>query len=107
MKYFSVAEIDITDPGWVPAYVRDVTRLVERHGGRYLARTSRIEKIEGERPAPQVFLIIEWPDRDTATAFYESAEYRPYRTSRMLGARNEFALVAGEDMSRTARMADE
>ncbi len=106
MKYYSVAEIDITDQSWVPAYVRDVTKLVEQSGGRYLARTSRIEKIEGERKAPQIFLIIEWPSKDAAEAFYESDEYKPYRQSRMEGARNEFLLVAGEDIAKAARMAD-
>jgi Domain of unknown function (DUF1330) len=57
MKYYSVAELDITDQICVPAYVKNVTKLVERHGGRYLARTSNIEKFEGERKAPQVFLM--------------------------------------------------
>lgn len=104
MKYYSVAEIDIVDQGWIPAYVRDVTRLVEQHGGRYLARTSNVEKVEGERKAPEIFLIVEWPSRDAAMAFYESDAYRPYREARMQGARNEFALVAGEDVGRTARM---
>ena len=51
MKYYSVAEIEITDQSWVPAYVKNVTGLVEQRGGRYLARTSRIEKLEGERKA--------------------------------------------------------
>jgi uncharacterized protein (DUF1330 family) len=106
MKYYSVAEIDITDQRWVPEYVKNVTGIVERHGGRYLARTSNIEKIEGERKAPQVFLIIEWPSRDAASAFYESDEYRPYRQSRLEGARNELLLVAGEDIARTAKIAD-
>lgn len=59
MKYYSVAEIEITDRSWVPAYVKKVTRPVEQSGGRYLARTSRIEKIEGERKVPQIYLIIE------------------------------------------------
>lgn len=106
MKYYSVAEIDITDRSWVPAYIENVTKMVERHGGQYLARTSNVEKIEGERKAPQIFLIIEWPSRDAALAFYESDEYRPYRQSRIEGARNEFVLVAGEDIARAARMAD-
>jgi uncharacterized protein (DUF1330 family) len=105
MKYYTVAEIEITDKAWVPAYVENVTRLVESHGGRYLARTSNIEKIEGERAAPQIFLIIEWPSRDAAIRFYESDEYRPYRDSRVTGARNEFLLVAGEDMAKAARIA--
>lgn len=102
MKYYSVAEIDVTDQTWVPAYVQNVTQLVERAGGRYLARTSKVEKIEGERPRPQIALIIEWPSRAAAVTFYESAEYRPYRESRLAGAKNEFLLVAGEDMTGAA-----
>jgi uncharacterized protein (DUF1330 family) len=102
MKFYSVAEIEITDQSWVSAYVKNVTRLVEERGGRYLARTSRIEKLEGERKAPPIFLIIEWPSEDAAKAFYECDEYRPYRQSRIDGARNEFLLVAGEDMTKAA-----
>jgi len=37
---------------------------------------------------------------------YESSEYRPYRESRKAGARNEFVLVAGEDVNKAARIAD-
>ena len=106
MKYYAVAEIDITDHNWVRAYIKNVTRLVEQHGGRYLARTSNIEKLEGERATPEVFLIIEWPSRDAAIRFYESDEYRPYRQSRKEGARNEFMLVAGEDISKAAQITD-
>ena len=106
MKYYSVAEIEIIDQSWIPAYVENVTRLVEQGGGRYLARTSKIEKLEGERKVPQIFLIIEWPSKAVAKAFYECDEYRPYRQSRIEGATNEFLLVAGEDMTKTAQMAD-
>jgi uncharacterized protein (DUF1330 family) len=106
MKYYCVAELDITDRVWVSDYVQNVTKLVERHGGRYLSRTADIEKLEGERKAPQIFLIIEWPSRDAALAFYESDEYKPYRSSRMEGARSELALVAGEDMTHAAQMSD-
>ena len=102
MKYYSVAELDITDRSWVEAYVKNVTGMVERAGGRYLARTSNMQKIEGERKPPQVFLIIEWPSKEAAEAFYESEEYRPYRESRIAGAKNEFVLVAGEDSTHTA-----
>jgi uncharacterized protein (DUF1330 family) len=105
MKYYSIAEIDVTDQSWVAVYIRDVTPMVERAGGRYLARTSKLEKIEGERPRPQIALVIEWPSREAAVAFYESAEYRPYRESRLAGATNRFLLVAGEDMTGAARVA--
>lgn len=106
MKYYAVAELDVTDPSWVRDYVANVTPIVERRGGRYLARTARIEKIEGEQSPPQVFLIIEWPSEEAARAFYDSDEYRPYREARRAGARNEFALVAGEDVNGVAQIAD-
>jgi uncharacterized protein (DUF1330 family) len=102
MKHYAVAEIDIIDPGWVAEYVVAVTRLVEARGGRYLARTPRIEKIEGERTPPQLFLIIEWPSKADAEAFYDCDEYRPYREARSAGATSEFVLVAGEDVSGVA-----
>ena len=106
MKYYSVAEMEITDRSWIPSYVEKVTKIVERRGGRYLARTSSIEKVEGERKVPQVFLIIEWPSREAAQEFYECAEYRPYRQSRIEGSKGEFLLVAGEDVAKLAQIAD-
>jgi uncharacterized protein (DUF1330 family) len=104
MKYYAVAEIEVTDPAWVREYIADVTAMVERRGGRYLARTPQVEKLEGERPTPQTFLIIEWPSKEVAVAFYCSEEYRPYRERRRGGAHNELVLVAGEDLAGLARM---
>ncbi len=104
MKYYAVAELDVTDRSWVAAYVQFVTPLVESYGGRYLARTATIEKLEGERQPSQILLIIEWPSREIARAFYDSPEYEPYRATRLAGARNELVLVAGEDVTQTARI---
>ena len=104
LKHYAVAELDIVDPAWVREYVAKVTPMVERRGGRYLARTPRIEQVEGERRAPQIFLLMEWPSKEAADEFYDSEEYRPYREARREGARNEFFLVAGEDVNGVARM---
>jgi len=49
MKHYVVGEVDITEQGWVPDYVKNVTNMVERRGGRYLARTSIVERLEGDR----------------------------------------------------------
>jgi uncharacterized protein (DUF1330 family) len=103
MKHYAVAQIEVMDAGWVRDYVANVTAMVERRGGRYLARTGRIEKLEGER-TPQVMVLIEWPSREVAEEFYESEEYRPYREARRQGAENEFLLVAGEDVNGVAQI---
>ena len=105
MKHYAVAQLDITDPAWVRAYVAEVTPMVERYGGRYLARTTNLEQLEGEGDPPQLSLLIEWPSREAALAFYESDEYRPHREARRAGARNAFLLVAGEDVNGVARVA--
>ena len=104
MKCYTIAELDVTDRAWVRDYVANVTKLVEEGGGRYLARTGQVEKLEGDRPLPQVTVIVEWPTREAAIAFYESDAYRPYREQRLAGARNQLVLVAGEDMTGAARV---
>lgn len=44
MRHYTYAELQVTDRAWVRDYIAKVTPLVERHGGRYLARTSRVER---------------------------------------------------------------
>lgn len=106
MKYYCVAEMEITDQSWVPAYVENVTRMVERYGGKYLSRTPHVETLEGEAPPPHILLLIEWPSRESALAFYESDEYRPYLQSRSRGAKSRLLLARGEDIAGAARMTD-
>jgi len=103
VKHYVVADIDVTDPRWVAEYLKTVTPMVERYGGRYLARTGRFEKLEGSRASPQLLLVIEFPSREAAVAFYQSEEYRPYLQRRLAGSRGQFYLVAGEDASALPR----
>ena len=99
MSYYAIAEVNVKDDSWVPEYLKNVTQLVHRHGGKYLARTPKIEKLEGERKAPQLFVILEFPSREAATSFYARAEYQPYLRARQQGASTDLILVAGEDIA--------
>jgi uncharacterized protein (DUF1330 family) len=104
VKYYFIGEVEVTDQSWVPDYVKNVTGMVERHGGRYLARTSLMERVEGVRKVPALLVIVEWPSKEKGMAFYESEEYGPYRKNRIAGAKNEFLLVAGEDVAKAAHI---
>ncbi len=104
MKHYTVAELDITDPSWIREYAEHTTRLVERYGGRYLARTGNHERFEGDRTPPQFYVLIEWPSREAAEEFYASEEYRPLLESRKRGSSGQFMLIAGEDVNGLARM---
>lgn len=105
MKYYAVAQLTVTDPSWVSSYVEEVTPLVESMGGRYLARSTRIERVEGGGELPQVVLLIEWPSKEAADAFYASPAYAPHREARIRGACNDFLLVSGEDVNGVAAIA--
>jgi uncharacterized protein (DUF1330 family) len=102
VKWYAVAELEILDTGWIADYVAQVTPLVEARGGRFLARTPQVNKIEGERSTPQVVLLIQWPSREAAEEFYASEDYRPHLQARRAGSRGEFVLVAGEDVNGVA-----
>ena len=104
MKHYAIGELTVTDPAWAKEYIAKVTPMVEKHGGRYFARTSNIERLEGTRQNPHVIVIIEWPSREAALAFYNSDEYRPFLKNRLAGSTGEFILVAGEDVHKVAHV---
>jgi uncharacterized protein (DUF1330 family) len=52
----------------------------------------------------EIEVTDEWPSKEAAVSFYESEAYRPYRQNRLSGAKNEFLLVAGEDVTKTANI---
>ncbi|NQZ67119.1 MAG: DUF1330 domain-containing protein [Lentisphaeria bacterium] len=99
MSFYVIAELAPSNEDWIPAYLENVTRLVKEHGGHYLARTPKVEKIEGDRDAPPLIAIIEFPSEDAAKAFYTCEEYQPYLESRKAGCKTQLMLIAGEDIA--------
>ena len=96
MKCYAVVEVNVINPHWVPEYLSKVNAIVERYGGRYLARTPRIEMVEGEGDAHQTSVLIEFPSGEAARSFYHSEEYSPLREARLAGSTGKFYFVAGE-----------
>ena len=101
MNVYSISEMTVQDASWVKDYVTSVTALIEQRGGRILARTPAVERLEGERTPPEYVVLVEWPSREAAVAFYNSSAYRPYRERRLAGAENQMLLLAAEDIART------
>ena len=99
MKYFFMIALTITDDAWVEAYVANVTTLVHKHGGHYAVRTDKVDKYEGERPIPSLAILVEWPSREAADAFYDDPDYQPYKEARQAGSVAEFLVVPGEDIA--------
>ena len=100
MKYYAIGTLNFTNNDWVMEYLQKVTPMVEKVGGKYLARCPSVEVIEGEGGAPHSVVLIEFPSREAAESFYYSEEYEPFKRSRQDGSSGRFLLVAGQDIAK-------
>ena len=98
MTAYSVLEVTPHNDDWIEDYLPTANRLVKKHGGKYLARTSRHEVIEGEAPAEVALrIVIEWPSMEAAKAFENEPEYQPHLKERLANSRSYHALIEGKD----------
>jgi uncharacterized protein (DUF1330 family) len=96
--YFIFDVREVHDPGQLTEYVSQVTDTVESFGGRYVVRGGDFDVVEGDWK-PVLLVLIEFPDVDTATSWYESPAYRPLRELRHGASTADAVLVAGLDPS--------
>jgi uncharacterized protein (DUF1330 family) len=65
----------------IAEYLRKIDATLEPFGGHFLVHGAQVEVVEGEWPGHLV--IVEFPDRERARAWYESPAYQeilPLRT---------------------------
>ncbi|MEL7372154.1 MAG: DUF1330 domain-containing protein [Myxococcota bacterium] len=97
MSYFSVLAVTPTREDWIPAYIGPANRLVAKHGGKYLARTSSHERLEGEGENAALRIVIEWPSKEAALAFMNDPEYVPHLKARTAGSNSHHFLIEAKD----------
>jgi len=97
MTYYSVLDLIPTSDSWIPVYLPAATKLVAKHGGKYLSRTATHECLEGSTNAVGLRVIIEWPSKDAAQAFMNDPEYAPHLKARTEGSVSNHFLIAGTD----------
>ncbi len=61
---------------FLAGYAAQAAALVDRCGGKYVLRGGGAECLEGSVGDGRSVVISEWPDMDTARAFWNSPEYR-------------------------------
>lgn len=101
MSVYLIADIKVTDDGWVPEYATNVHKLVEKHGGRYLSRSGNIETLEGDDKDSTLIAILEFPDRTALDGFAADPEYAPYGSARQAGSVSNFHVIDDTDVAGT------
>ncbi|WP_158967398.1 DUF1330 domain-containing protein [Paraglaciecola sp. L3A3] len=95
MTHYSVIAVTPTNQDWIADYAAATETIVNKHGGKYIARTDSHEYLEGEGSTVNVRVIIQWPSKEAAIAFMTDPEYIPHLQARTAGSDSQHILIAG------------
>ena len=95
MPAFLIADIDVHDPETYASYREQNPDIVNKFGGRYVALGGEVKVLEGDWK-PRRTVVIEFPDMEAVSAFYNSPEYTELRQIRWKSA--DSRLVALETL---------
>jgi uncharacterized protein (DUF1330 family) len=94
MAAYVIVEMDVTDPVAIEDYRRLAAASVAAHGGRYIVRGGAMEPLEGDWK-PLRLVVLEFPDLQSAKAWWSSRDYAAARAIRERAARTRMILVQG------------
>ena len=94
MPAYVIVQVDVTDSAKYDEYKKLAAAAVEKHGGRYIVRGGNAETLEGSW-APKRVVILEFPDRATARAWWSSQDYAAAKALRQRCARTQLIVVDG------------
>ena len=95
MAAYIIGRVQMRDPAWVAEYGPKVGELVKKHGGKFIVRGGKMEKLEGKEALPSVTVVLEFPSMDQARAWYNDPAYGPMIALRQTGSDAELTLVEG------------
>jgi len=91
---YVIAEVEVTDPKSYEQYRREVPATLVPFGGRFIVRGGATRTLEGDWQ-PQRLVVLEFPDRAAAQAWWESEAYAGPKAIRQRAARSRLLLVEG------------
>ena len=83
MSAYLIADLTIRNAAAFAAYVKVAGPLIEKFGGRVIARSDAATALEGM--PPDHFVVIQFASMDAAKRFYHSDEYREPLQQRLGG----------------------
>lgn len=94
MAAYIVSRVKIRDAEAMRRYVEEAPASVAAFGGRYLVRGTDVRALEGEWEHERM-VIVEFPDKAAALAWYDSETYRPLKELRHASAETVILLADG------------
>jgi uncharacterized protein (DUF1330 family) len=96
VSVYVISRVSIHDAGAMERYVAQAPATVAEFGGRYLVRANTASALEGNWDADRI-VVLEFPTREAALAWYHSPQYRDLRDLRWSAATATILLADGVD----------
>ncbi len=94
MPAYLIVRVTIDRPEAYQEYMRHTPRVINRHGGRMIVRGGEVETLEGPEEKHRI-VIIEFPSKEAAQAFYHSEDYQKAKHIREGAGQGQFVIVDG------------
>ena len=94
MSTYLIAEVNLKNPEEYSKYLSEVPKIILKYNGEYLVRGGKISHHEGEWK-PKRIVVVNFPTRKKALAFYNSKEYKKYKIIRNKVADSNLIFVDG------------
>lgn len=94
MSAYFVIQLEWTSDAARDAYIKGLSGMVERYGGRYLVSSKDPKAVEGQWKTGRL-VILEFPSMQSLSSWYYSEEYRPLLELRLKNARSDAVMVEG------------
>ena len=94
MPAYAVAHMrQVTMGPAIVEYLQRIDATLAPFGGRFIVHGGEVEILEGSWPG--FLIVIEFPDRDRASAWYNSAAYQEIVTLRTDNSESDVVMVNG------------
>lgn len=94
MKAYVIVNVAIRDAERYKDYVKAATPTVAAHGGRYIVRGGRAERLEGSLAVNRV-VVLEFPSYAQARNWYDSPDYQAALAIRQSCSTGDLVVVEG------------
>ncbi|MGI9261694.1 MAG: DUF1330 domain-containing protein [Woeseiaceae bacterium] len=96
MPAYVVSMMSISDPETYRKYTDRTPPIVEKYGGKFLARGGEILTVEGEDYKDRM-VILEFPSRQAILDWYADPEYEEARAFRHASSEARIFVIDGND----------
>lgn len=93
MTVYATATINVTDPEALGRYREGAGAALEKHKGTNFAASMEPQILEGDGPAPDVAVILAFPDREHALAWINDPAIADVHDARRAGGITKIILM--------------